>query len=462
MRWILKKTFTIVLIILSVSCNTLLAYAEPQGPIFSNYDIKEVEVISSSDYSPLDLNGPANSGVSDDYSGSTISQIPSSTTTDSTVYNYERLVMVGDSRTVGIANALGANQIAEDVYNTGYEYFICKTSMGYDWLSSTAINLINSYATPKTALVFWLGINDYGYSSQYNRYADLISHNAGGWGCDLYYADITCLARGDSDAIKAFNTGLKSRLGSGVHWIDLWDFVENGITSGNLSYTDGIHYTSDTYSAIYQRIKQAVGSIGVNATITTSNSYSSSLVNDTILFFTKFESGDDAYAQTGGDGGNACGKYQFDYRYSLASMIQYAYSQNPSLCQEFAAFQGYSDGDGALQGNQSLYAAWKTIYNRNPSEFAKLQDEFAFTRYYMPVQNACPFLASRSDVIKGAAFSYAIQHGSETAITDIIRINGASLSDADFINAIYNYRASKFGTYASRYESEKALALSLL
>ena len=119
MRWVLKKTFTIVLTILSISCNTLLAHAEPQGPIFSNYDIKEVEVVSSSDYSPLDLNGPANSGVSDDYSGSTISQIPSSTTTTSTVYNYERLVMVGDSRTVGIANALGANQIAEDVYNTG-------------------------------------------------------------------------------------------------------------------------------------------------------------------------------------------------------------------------------------------------------------------------------------------------------------------------------------------------------
>ena len=46
-----------------------------------------------------------------------------------------------------------------------------------------------------------------------------------------------------------------------------------------------------------------------------------------ILFFTQYESGADAYRQTGGDNGNACGKYQFDYRYSLLPFVKYCYER---------------------------------------------------------------------------------------------------------------------------------------
>ena len=63
-------------------------------------------------------------------------------------------------------------------------------------------------------------------------------------------------------------------------------------------------------------------------------------LSDEFLFFTIYESGrsDDfyqGYNQTGGDHGNACGKYQFDYRYSLLPFVKYCYQKDPVFFREF-------------------------------------------------------------------------------------------------------------------------------
>ena len=50
---------------------------------------------------------------------------------------------------------------------------------------------------------------------------------------------------------------------------------------------------------------------------------SSSGTPDDMLFFTLYESGIEGYGQVGGDNGNACGKYQFDRRYSLIPLVKY-------------------------------------------------------------------------------------------------------------------------------------------
>lgn len=187
-----------------------------------------------------------------------------------------------------------------------------------------------------------------------------------------------------------------------------------------------------------------------------------------ILFFTQYESGADAYRQTGGDNGNACGKYQFDYRYSLLPFVKYCYEKDPVT---FAAFKPYArlslTKKSRLQGNTKFYKAWQKIYDTYPETFIKYQDDYAKMEYYDATEryllNYGIDIRERPYVVQGAVFSYSIQHGQLTAAQAVVAagINN-STSDEDFLKKLYRYRIKKFPTYTSRYTSERQYALNIL
>lgn len=185
-----------------------------------------------------------------------------------------------------------------------------------------------------------------------------------------------------------------------------------------------------------------------------------------MLFFLQFESGSEAYSQTGGDHGNACGAYQFDNRYSLLPFVKYAYAKDSKLCAEFKSYARYTSGT-RLKSNQGFYLAWKKIYSRNPQLFAELQDRFAKENYYDPVEKTLSRtgvnLGTRSDVVKGAVYSYSIQHGQMTAV-NAVRACGIrqSTTDEQFLKKLYQYRAKSFPAYRSRYAREYNLAIRRL
>lgn len=185
-----------------------------------------------------------------------------------------------------------------------------------------------------------------------------------------------------------------------------------------------------------------------------------------MLFFLRFESGAEAYAQTGGDYGNACGAYQFDNRYSLLPFVKYAYRQNPNLCLEFKPYAAYTDGT-KLKSNRNFFAAWKRVYQRNPQLFAELQDTFAKEEYFDPVERALSQvginLGTRPDTVKGAVYSYSIQHGQQKAVNAVRACgNKNSTEDRQFLKNLYSYRMRQFPKYKSRYLSEYTLALQTL
>lgn len=188
--------------------------------------------------------------------------------------------------------------------------------------------------------------------------------------------------------------------------------------------------------------------------------------SEEMLFFLQFESGSEAYAQTGGDNGNACGAYQFDNRYSLLPFVKYAYKENRTLCKEFKTYASYSRGT-LLKSNKGFFSAWKKVYARDPQLFAELQDTYAKKTYYDPVEaslkKAGINLASRPDTLKGAVYSYSIQHGQTTAV-NAVRACGIrkTTSDRDFLKKLYSYRMKKFPRYKTRYYSEYRVALSTL
>lgn len=189
-----------------------------------------------------------------------------------------------------------------------------------------------------------------------------------------------------------------------------------------------------------------------------------------ILFFTKFESGSAGYAQTGGDSGKACGKYQFDYRYSLVPFLKYCYAANKTFFKAFKPFIGISPGSGSLINNSKLYAAWAAAYKADAKYFSSMQDDFAVASYYKPVEDALSakgyHMALRSYVCRGAVFSYSIQHGQNVAVNAVV---GAGLTDSvddeTFLKKLYDYRWkdskgwARRSVFNYRYTQEKALAL---
>ena len=192
-----------------------------------------------------------------------------------------------------------------------------------------------------------------------------------------------------------------------------------------------------------------------------------------LLFFTQFESGNVGYAQVGGDGGKACGKYQFDYRYALIPFLKYCYTADSVYYKAFEPFIGISPGDSSLIRNKQLYEAWKACYNADPAKFSSMQDKYAEEAYYKPAENYLAgkgiHLSVRPYVIRGAVFSYSIQEGSRVAAEAVIAAGiNDSTTNKEFLEKLYDYRWkdprgwNKKTVFTYRYTQEKALALSIL
>lgn len=234
--------------------------------------------------------------------------------------------------------------------------------------------------------------------------------------------------------------------------------------SGKLYYFDpdtGVMQKNTTVT--WKDREYIVGSNGVCTLVPDAGGPSEEMV-----FFLRYESGTEAYNQTGGDNGCACGAYQFDYRYALLPFVKYAYNANPSVCKEFKKYAAYKDSQKTkLYNNTKFYTAWKKIYKANPKTFAALQDSYAKLNYYDNVERqleaAGIAIASRSEVVKGAIFSYSIQHGPTAAISAVKSFKpNSSTTDEKFIKKLYAKRIKAYPAFSTRYKSERDLALSLL
>lgn len=238
-----------------------------------------------------------------------------------------------------------------------------------------------------------------------------------------------------------------------------------GSISGKLYYFDEFGIMQKNMVVTVNDVSYSINSSGVCTKIANSAS-----TPEDMLFFTLYESGMDGYGQVGGDSGNACGKYQFDRRYSLIPLIKYCYESDPVVFAPFepyAAWSNTSKYQEKLKSNKKFYTAWTSIYMAYPFVFKNYQDTFAMKEYYEPAEKQLKVwgidMESRPYVVKGAVFSYAIQHGAYTAAMAVrdAKIKN-SMTNEDFIKKLYKYRISKYPTYRSRYTREMNDALSRL
>lgn len=144
-----------------------------------------------------------------------------------------RVVYIGDSRTEGL----------RDVNSDSKNTFICLSSMGYDWMLSTAFPQAESYASSGTAFVILMGVNDLYHQ---NSYISAINQKAAEWkkkGAVVYFASVGPVQNDpytSNSEIESFNRALKNGLSSDVGYIDLY----GELNKSGYQTIDGTHYTN--------------------------------------------------------------------------------------------------------------------------------------------------------------------------------------------------------------------------
>ena len=153
----------------------------------------------------------------------------------------DKMVFIGDSRTVDMMNAVQDDSI-----------WCCKVSMGYNWMVTEGVPAVDGYIDNNTAVIILLGVNDPHNISNYIGYTNEKAAEWAGRGATTYFVSVGPVT-GDpyvtNADIEAFNAALQANL-SGVYYIDIYSYLmENGFST-----VDGTHYPADVSIAIYNYI----------------------------------------------------------------------------------------------------------------------------------------------------------------------------------------------------------------
>ena len=228
-------------------------------------------------------------------------------------------------------------------------------------------------------------------------------------------------------------------------------------------------------------------------------------LSDNMKYFARFESGQN-YDQglSWGDGYHAMGYYQFDNRYALKSFLMACYNYNPTTYSMFG-WVANTDISGDLydwdageltEVGKRLNDSWHTAYAYNPTEFAGLQDSYAYENYYAPAENYLASrgidIANRSDSVKSLCWGLANLFGTSGwhkfvggwsdgyvngTYYNSYDYPGAGLTndmtDEEFVTVLCDYVVAHVGEFyqgqpqyhegwENRYRNEKAAYLDIL
>ena len=167
----------------------------------------------------------------------------------------KKVLYVGDSRTVGMCNAM---KITSDC--------IAEEGKGLSWLKTKNADIKRKTSSSQTTnpynvVVFSMGVNDCNSSRAALNYADFYNQYAN------YNKNVKIIVTSinpiiDSKATKysvtnnhaiSFNVTLKSELNSNVQYCDTYSQID-----GKVKTSDGVHYDNETYKLVYEAIQKCV------------------------------------------------------------------------------------------------------------------------------------------------------------------------------------------------------------
>lgn len=161
------------------------------------------------------------------------------------------IIFVGDSRTVGLENAIKASITKK---------FVAKSGSGYAWLSKNAYNHVKTYANKYKdyAIVFNFGVNDLGNISSYiNFYKKVVAT----YGDRVYFMSVNPVNQSKykgtatNKRIDDFNKKYKAFAGN--RYIDTCTYMR---TTGFES-PDGLHYSTAQYKKIYDFVVDFINQV---------------------------------------------------------------------------------------------------------------------------------------------------------------------------------------------------------
>lgn len=149
-------------------------------------------------------------------------------------------LFVGDSRTLGMKDAIGDNCT-----------YIGAEGEGYDWFSTDGILALADYlgTNPAQTVILNLGVND---PENINIYIDLYKDLMTDYSSSKFYVLAVNPLDDDADfnttneMVELFNATMKSSFSD--QYLDSYSYlVENGFET-----VDGLHYSAATYQSIHQ------------------------------------------------------------------------------------------------------------------------------------------------------------------------------------------------------------------
>ena len=196
-----------------------------------------------------------------------------------------RMILVGDSRTVGVYEAMngyaGRDSVIIQKQDGDGTQWLMRFGAGYSWLNEVAVSHVDECVTSNSSIVIWLGVNDLvnwdfdasvlKYSDE-DHYASLINRKASEWvakGARVYYATVgpVGLTTGDNSfisndppgfgttnaAVRNWNQRMAERLSSNVTVLDTY-----GALAGNYRTEEGLHYDDATSLRYYNYVSAMV------------------------------------------------------------------------------------------------------------------------------------------------------------------------------------------------------------
>lgn len=174
------------------------------------------------------------------------------TTEVSSAQNHSFL-FVGDSRTLGLQEALKADSPDDQCR------FVAAEGEGFDWFSQDGIQAMDTElkATPDSTVILNLGVNDPGSIDSYITSYQQIMQNYPE--ATFYVMSVNPVADDcqliSNQVIDEFNKKLKAAFPD--QYLDVYNFL----LSGGLNTTeDGLHYTDSTYLSIHYYLVNRVAS----------------------------------------------------------------------------------------------------------------------------------------------------------------------------------------------------------
>lgn len=211
------------------------------------------------------------------------------------VFAKNKLYWLGDSRTVGISNAVGSDKAT----------FKAEVGKGLATYRVYISEIKDSLGSGDQVVVMF-GVNDLGNVNSYASETNNLATVASGKGAKVYFVSVLptdgALAskhgmNGDINNVKNFNQTIKSLLNDKVTYIDIFSEVDTKWL------TDGIHYTADGYKKIYELVKgkldniagSDVSSAEEDATVATSTPATVSFSGNADHMFNEFKTVSDGH-----------------------------------------------------------------------------------------------------------------------------------------------------------------------